>query len=87
MILACVSSKAYLHYQVFLVKSGILRRKSPNAKENLILIQSICDSNLPKFLEQDISIFNDIIQDLFPKIEVPQREYTILEKQIKIFFN
>jgi dynein heavy chain len=32
------------------------------------------DSNIPKFLSNDIPLFNDIIEDLFPGIVILERD-------------
>jgi len=37
------------------------------------------DSNLPKFLKEDIPLFNALLQDLFPGITIPDKDFAILE--------
>jgi dynein heavy chain len=32
------------------------------------------DSNIPKFLDDDVVLFNAIVQDLFPGVEVPKQD-------------
>jgi len=54
-----------------LVMAGSLRRSQPNLAEDVMLIRAMRDSNLPKFLSADIELFQNIISDLFPGVEVP----------------
>ncbi|KAJ1569749.1 hypothetical protein HK405_000011 [Cladochytrium tenue] len=43
-----------------LVMSGSLKRASPELAEELVLIRALRDSNLPKFLEEDVSLFQEM---------------------------
>ena len=58
-----------------LVMAGQLKRKEPYLAEDMVLIRAMRDSNLPKFLKEDLSLFNAILQDLFPGKELPIVEY------------
>ena len=58
-----------------LVMAGQLKRKEPLLAEDVVLIRAMRDSNLPKFLKEDLSLFNAILQDLFPGKELPVVEY------------
>ena len=40
-----------------LVAAGQLKRKEPGTNEDLLLIRAMRDSNVPKFLEQDLPLF------------------------------
>jgi dynein heavy chain, axonemal len=51
--------------------------------EDILLIRAMRDSNVPKFLEQDLPLFRGIIKDLFPTVNVPFIDYGLLESQIK----
>lgn len=57
-----------------LTRAGYLKEKFPNEKESEVLIRAMKDSNLPKFLEVDIELFNDIIKDLFPTTVISKSE-------------
>lgn len=54
-----------------LVMAGSLRRSQPNLAEDVVLIRAMRDTNLPKFLPDDIELFQNIISDLFPGVAVP----------------
>ena len=57
-----------------LVMAGSLKRAEPEIPEDVILIRAMQDSNIPKFLSHDIPLFNGIIEDLFPGINIPARD-------------
>ena len=46
--------------------AGNLKRQRPDDDEDMLLIQAMKDVNIPKFLDDDIRLFNAIVQDLFP---------------------
>lgn len=54
-----------------LVMAGALKRAEPDISEDIVLIRAMRDSNVPKFLSFDIPLFNAIVQDLFPGIDIP----------------
>jgi len=66
-----------------LVAAGQLKRKEPDTFEDLLLIRAMRDSNVPKFLEQDIPLFGGILKDLFPGIAVPYVDYGKLQEAIE----
>ena len=65
-----------------LVMAGALRRSDPATREDIVLIRAMRDSNIPKFLSHDLPLFQGIIQDLFPKVEIPIIKYEDLERAI-----
>lgn len=66
-----------------LVMAGALKRASPHQREEITLICALRDSNLPKFLKEDASLFNGIISDLFPNIELPVSQHGALQMAIE----
>jgi len=41
-----------------------------NTQEQLILMRAIRDMNLPKFVQEDIFLFNNLFNDLFPNLDL-----------------
>ncbi len=57
--------------------AGGQKRANPDRTEMEILMRALRDSNLPKFVQQDVGIFMGLIGDLFPKVEatkMPNKE-------------
>lgn len=63
--------------------AGQLKRKEPDQNEDILLIRAMRDSNVPKFLEQDLPLFGGIVTDLFPGIAVPFVDYGKLQQAIE----
>ncbi|XP_044766447.1 dynein axonemal heavy chain 6 [Coccinella septempunctata] len=66
-----------------LVMAGSLKRSNPDRSEDVVLICALRDSNLPKFLADDALLFQGILSDLFPGIELPIEDYGLLFKAIE----
>jgi len=62
---------------------GMRAVKRPDVDEAVLLIRSMRDSNVPKFLQQDLPLFQGIIQDLFPNVDVPFVDYGKLQQAIE----
>ena len=55
-------------------------------EEAHILIHSLRDANLPKFIAEDVPLFESILDDLFPGIKPPQQDVGALEVRPDFFF-
>ena len=49
----------------------------------MICLRAIRDVNVPKFLQDDLKLFNGIVSDLFPKIKEEPIDYGVLEESIR----
>jgi dynein heavy chain len=67
-----------------LVMAGALKRAEPDLAEDIVLIRAMRDSNVPKFLEDDVKLFMAMIQDLFPGVNIPDIDYGVLQRQIEM---
>ena len=47
------------------------------------MLRAICDANVPKFLQEELKLFNGIVSDLFPTTEDVVVDYGDMEKSIR----
>ena len=54
------------------------------AQEGQILMQALYDTNLPKFLKDDVLLFQNLMNDLFPDIGKLNKNQDAIERSINL---
>ncbi|KAL2765787.1 dynein axonemal heavy chain 2 isoform 1 [Daubentonia madagascariensis] len=63
--------------------SGKKRRLQPDLTDEEVLLLSMRDMNIAKLTSVDVPLFNAIVQDLFPSIELPVIDYGKLQETVE----
>ncbi|KAB1265173.1 Dynein heavy chain 2; axonemal, partial [Camelus dromedarius] len=63
--------------------AGKKRRLQPDLSDEEVLLLSMRDMNIAKLTSADVPLFNAIVQDLFPSIELPVIDYGKLRETIE----
>ncbi|CAF1587079.1 unnamed protein product, partial [Didymodactylos carnosus] len=66
-----------------LVMAGELKRSSAELPEDLVLMRALRDMNMPKFVYEDVPLFQGLIADLFPGLKCERVTYPQFDKAVR----
>ena len=58
--------------------AGRTRRAAPKLHESAALIRAMREASVPRFVPADLPLFDGILCDLFPTVQTPDADYTLL---------
>ena len=67
-----------------LKRSCKCERSQLKLEEDKIIFSSLKDANFPKFVAEDIKLFNALLNDLFPNVELEEKQTKFFDEQINI---
>lgn len=62
--------------------AGQLKRNYADMPEDIVLMRALRDMNMPKFVYEDVPLFQGLINDLFPGIRADRVGYEKLNNAI-----
>ncbi|EFJ08553.1 hypothetical protein SELMODRAFT_185288 [Selaginella moellendorffii] len=63
--------------------AGATKRVDPEMVEDVILMASMRDLIMPKLIYADIPLFNALLTDLFPGVDLPPKENDVLKRALE----
>ena len=83
-----LSKQSHYDFSMRAIKSvlnsaGRIKREQPGLEEIKIVLKAIRDMNLPKFLAEDVVLFDNLFMDLFPEVEEPEVDTDALQIAIE----
>ncbi|KAI0989686.1 hypothetical protein GJ496_007023 [Pomphorhynchus laevis] len=67
--------------------AGVKKRQRVNLSQEQVLLIAMKDTNIPRMIKDDISLFNSICSDLFPQVDEVKIDYNQIETEIKDIVN
>ena len=66
-----------------LVLAGSLKRDNQDLSEEEVLFRALRDMNMPKFVFEDVPLFQGLLADLFPGLNVPRVSFEALKVAVE----
>jgi dynein heavy chain len=63
--------------------AGSTKRSTPDASESLLLMRTLRDMNLSKYVAEDVPLFLSLIGDLFPGLDPPKATFPEVQAAIE----